>query len=234
MSGPEIYSDNAAAMTASIGHATETWPGITRISRPNGTRIILRREVDLDVAQLLDAEPADRRLTIEDSTSSLTGEAGDGVRVLQMPVMVRAAGTIAPNSPPAITVTQAADPAALAEAERIIVAGFPVVPNPRSPLLPQSVLQQPQWKVWLAHRDGVAAAAGYTYDDGTAAGVYLLATLPEHRSAGLGRAMMTTAIAAHPNRHIALVATTAGEPLYLSLGFVKVSTATWYIRAIVD
>jgi GNAT superfamily N-acetyltransferase len=100
--------------------------------------------------------------------------------------------------------------------------------------LPESVLLQREWKVWLAHHDGVPAAAGYTYGDGHSAGGYLLATLPEHRSAGLGRAIMTAAIAAHPKQHIALEATDAGAPLYRSFNFVEVATATWYIRAIVD
>ena len=180
------------------------------------------------------AEPGDCRLTIEDSFSTLFGEVGDDVLVRRMPVMVRPAGTVTVASAPTVKVTPVGDPTALADAERIIVAGFPVVPNPGSPILPQSVLLQPEWKVWLAHHNGVPAAAGYTYDDGVAAGVYLLATLPEHRSAGLGRAIMTAAIAAHPNRHIALVATEAGVPLYRSLDFVEVATATWYIRAIVD
>jgi GNAT superfamily N-acetyltransferase len=231
---PEIYTDNAVAMTASVGRHSEPWPGISRIARPNGTRLILRHEVKLDVAELLDAEPRDQRLTIEDSFSSLSGEAGDDVRVLRMPVMVRPAEAPELTAPATAPVSRAVDAAALADAERIIVDGFPVVPNPPSPILPQSVLLQPEWKVWLAHHDGVPAAAGYTYDNGVSAGVYLLATLPEHRSAGLGRAIMTAAIAAHPNRHIALVATDAGAPLYRSLSFVEVATATWYIRAIVD
>jgi GNAT superfamily N-acetyltransferase len=134
----------------------------------------------------------------------------------------------------AVEVKVAADLDELAIADRVIIDGFPVVPNPQGPILPQSVLQQPEWKVWLAYRDEVPAAAAYTYDDGVAVGVYMLATLPEHRSAGLGRAIMAAAINAHPNRLIALVATDAGAPLYRSQGFVEVSTATWYIRAVID
>lgn len=40
---------------------------------------------------------------------------------------------------------------------------------------------------------------------------------------------MTASLAAHPDRSATLVATPAGEPLYQSLGFVTVSTATWYM-----
>jgi GNAT superfamily N-acetyltransferase len=61
-------------------------------------------------------------------------------------------------------------------------------------------------------------------------GVYWLATLPDHRSAGMGRAVLSTALATGPHRPWTLVATDAGRPLYESLGFVTVSTAHWYSR----
>ena len=73
-----------------------------------------------------------------------------------------------------------------------------------------------------------AAAACCTYDDGAALGVYWLAALPEHRSAGLGRAVMCAALTAGPGRPVVLVATAAGVPLYSSLGFATVSEAAWY------
>ena len=69
---------------------------------------------------------------------------------------------------------------------------------------------------------------GRGYDDGAAIGVYWLATLPRHRRCGLGRAVMSAALSACPDRAAALVATAAGEPLYHSLGFQAVSTAAWY------
>jgi len=82
--------------------------------------------------------------------------------------------------------------------------------------------------VWLARRDGEPAAACCTYDDGAALGVYWLATLPQHRSHGLGRAIMSAALTTCAGRPAALVATAAGEPLYASLGFQTVSEAAWY------
>ena len=52
--------------------------------------------------------------------------------------------------------------------------------------------------------------------------MYWLAALPEHRSAGLGRAVMCAALAACPGRPAVLVATAAAESLYSSLGFAAV------------
>jgi len=56
------------------------------------------------------------------------------------------------------------------------------------------------------------------------------AARPEHRSRGLARSIMSSAIADHPGRDVVLVATDAEAPLYESLGFVAVSRAAWYAR----
>jgi len=48
---------------------------------------------------------------------------------------------------------------------------------------------------------------------------------------GLGRAVLTTALAAYPKRTATLVATDSGVPLYTSLGFAPVAPITWYIRS---
>jgi predicted N-acetyltransferase YhbS len=95
-------------------------------------------------------------------------------------------------------------------------------------MLPPWVLTTPGWRTWLAYRHGRPAAACCTYDDGAALGVYWLAALPEHRSAGLGRAIMCAALAASPGRPAALVATAVGVPLYSSLGFAAVAESAWY------
>ncbi|HCT78218.1 MAG TPA: hypothetical protein DGG94_10845 [Micromonosporaceae bacterium] len=252
MSRPEIYIENAIAMWASIDPVSEPIPGVIRVETSRSTRVLLRRPMPAGViAELLDAEPAAKRVVLEDSfgppgsavledaaifalPDSIAADAvlPHKVTVKKMPVMIRPAGPLTPISRPDIKVIQAADVAALAVANRVIAEGFPVESSDE--VIPEHVLDLPEWQVWLAYRDGFPAAAGYTYDDGTAVGVYLLATLPEHRSAGLGRAIMTTAVAAHPARLAALVATDAGAPLYRSLGFAEVATSTWYTRSPVD
>jgi len=42
-------------------------------------------------------------------------------------------------------------------------------------------------------------------------------------------AVLTAAIAGHPDRMLTLVATDAGVPLYWSMGFQTVSTAVWHV-----
>ena len=154
----------------------------------------------------------------------------EGVTVDRMPLMLRPAGGVAPPGNSA-AVAPVADQEALVQAERVIVDGFPrpaLQPYRPGRMLPPQVLTTPGWRTWLAFRDGKPAAACCTYDDGAALGVYWLAALPEHRSAGLGRAVMTAALGACPGLPAVLVATAAAESLYLSLGFTAVAEAVWY------
>jgi GNAT superfamily N-acetyltransferase len=147
-----------------------------------------------------------------------------------MPLMLRPAGSAVPPGNGAAVVL-VADQEALVQAERVIVDGFPrpaLQPYRPGRMLPPQVLTRPGWRTWLAYRDGRPAAACCTYDDGAALGVYWLAALPQHRSAGLGRAVMCAALAASPGRPAVLVATAPGAPLYSSLGFAAVSEAAWY------
>ncbi len=142
------------------------------------------------------------RVVVEDAFGSLRLHAGDHVAIDRMPVMVKPAGAVPLTGiRPGVRVVQAST---------------------------GSTLGQPGWRVWLAYHEGEPAAACCTYDDGTAVGVYWLATLRQHRSRGLGRAVMTAALTATQDRPATLVATAAGQPLYSSLGFHPVSTAAWY------
>jgi GNAT superfamily N-acetyltransferase len=111
------------------------------------------------------------------------------------------------------------------------VDGFPrpaLQPFRPGRMLPAEALAVPGWRAWLARHGGEPAAACCSYDDGTTLGIYWLATLPGHRSLGLGRTVMAAALGACPERPAVLVATAAGVPLYTSLGFTAVSEAAWY------
>jgi GNAT superfamily N-acetyltransferase len=212
-------------------------PGASVIEVPaqSATRVILRRPFAADPGPIgaLMARAGERgRVVVEDSFGALVLSGGDGITVDRMPVMVRAAGGIvAPAAGRDVRVVPATDAGTLAQAERVIVDGFPqpaLQPYRPGRSLPLLVLTVPGWRTWLAYRGGEPAAACCTYDDGAALGVYWLATRPEHRSHGLGRAVMSAALAACPGRPAALTATMAGAPLYASLGFQAVSEAAWY------
>ncbi len=245
-----IYLTNATAMWRSLAPHARDHAGHFRAELPAVTRILLTRPATpAAVARLIDDAAPDPAVVVEDVFGA--APAGTpGVRVLRMPVMVRPAAPVVPPAavappaapvappgvpvaPPAAPVVRGAGEGERADAERVVVDGFPLPlhqPLVRGRALPPRVLRLPGWRVWLAHHGGRPAAAVCTYDDGAAVGVYWLATLPGYRSRGLARAALSTAIAAHPDRSCTLVATDAGVPLYESLGFRTVATTTWLNR----
>ena len=238
MEGGELYADNAAAMWTSLAPWVRpvpgTAPGVVAVEIPaqRAGRVILRwagAAGSRKPGALVRTLGMRGQIVVEDSFGSLKPPGGD-VTVDQMPVMLRPAQGVAPPESDA-SVVLVTDHEALTQAERVIVDGFPraaLQPYRPGRMLPPQVLSAPGWRVWLAYRDGRPAAACCTYDDGAALGVYWLAALPQHRSAGLGRAIMRAAVAASPVRPAVLVATAAGVPLYTSLGFAAVSQAAWY------
>jgi GNAT superfamily N-acetyltransferase len=239
MGDPGVYARNAAAMWASLAPWSRVLPGapaglsIIEIPAQPTTRVVLNQPIESDPGHIgaLLALPAERgRVVVEDPFGVLRLPTGADVKVDRMPVMLRAAGPVAPLATRSgIRVVQVLDRRSLERAEQVIIDGFPQPYRPGQVLVPL-VLSTPGWRIWLAYRDGEPAAACCTYDDGAALGVYWLATLPRHRSRGLGRDVMTAALAACARRPTALVATAAGEHLYSSLGFQPVATAAWYRR----
>jgi GNAT superfamily N-acetyltransferase len=240
--GPSLYAGNAAAMWASLP-GTRPLPGppqvaVTDVPAHPMIRVIIGRPLSRDpggrIAALLARPPAGGRVAVEDSFGTLRLPAGDGVIVDRMPLMSRPPGPAGPAAPPAgISVERALDEDRVAAAERVIVEGFPrrtLLPYRQGQALPPGLAAVPGWQVWLACRDGEPAAACCTYDDGRSLSVNWLATMPAHRSLGLGRLVMNAALGAAQDLPATLVATDAGVPLYESLGFRTAVTAVWYRR----
>ncbi|HEX5595718.1 MAG TPA: GNAT family N-acetyltransferase [Micromonosporaceae bacterium] len=232
---PEMYAANTVGMWSSLAPTIAAPDGALGVSAPGGSRYVIHRPLDTRaIAGLLGSLPTAGRVVVEDPYGAPPMPALEAMTTLRMPVMNRPPGSVTLVHRPDVTVIPVADTHTLADAERVIVEGFPLrylQPWEPGQALPPQVLTLPAWRVWLACRYGEPAAAGYTYDDGVAVGVYFLATLPQHRFAGLGKAVMAAMLAAYPGRTATLVATEAGEPLYTRLGFSAVSTATWYVRA---
>ena len=207
--------------------------GLLRAELPGSTRVILRAPPGAQALAEIGRMSPNKSVVLEDvfadpECPALTPASA----TLRLPVMNRPAEALG-AAPPAVPVIEVHDPDTLAEAERVMVDGFPFPryqPWVRAQALPPRVLTLPGWRVWLAYADAAPAAAAYTYDDGHATGVYWLATLPEHRSRGLARAVLAAAIAGRPDHEFTLVATEAGRPLYESLGFATVATVAWHTR----
>jgi len=227
------YLRNAAAMWAALAPsgttATETWFDVDqpRIRR----RIYFSPPAPGEVVRWLQRGPATKMLVAEhafDAAPTVPGAA-----VYTMPMMVRPPGPTPPDEAPGVRVESVGDAARLEAAERLIVESFPTrayLPYQPGQFLPAATLSVPGFRVWVAYRDGSPAAAGYTYDDGTVVGLYSLATAPEHRRRGAGRALLAAAFAAYPDQPFTLTATASGRSLYDALGFLPVATTTWHMR----
>ncbi|MGC4856298.1 GNAT family N-acetyltransferase [Micromonospora sp. DT4] len=236
MIGQDIYVENASAMWRAVApDDTQKEQAYFRADLPRMTRILVREPLSAEgVSGLVDDVSSTKSVVVEDVYGGHEVLPASTVRVLRMPVMVRSIAAVPAAVTKGVRIVQVSDPAELAVAERVIVEGFPVsalLPWRRGEALPPHVLGVPGWRVWLAYRDGAAAGAGYTFDDGNSVGLYWLVTSPEHRSVGLARALLTQAIRANPARPFTLVATDAGMPLYESLDFRTAATATWYMRS---
>jgi GNAT superfamily N-acetyltransferase len=236
------HAANAAAKWGSLGQGyAQRWPaspGIEMIRLPHRDtwRVVTTRELRPSTRSFADfladlGLTAARDVTVEDSFGTLKLDTDGHTTEYHFPVMHREPAALPPTARGSATVVRAHDEAALAEAERVVVDGFPVpgLQGRRGALLPPTVLDHPGWRVWLAYDEGVPAAGGVTFDDGTVLGVYFMATLPGHRSRGLARAVLTTALAADAHRPATLVATDDGRALYDSLGFAPVGMSDWYI-----
>ncbi|PRY02418.1 GNAT family N-acetyltransferase [Allonocardiopsis opalescens] len=171
---------------------------------------------------------------VEDHSGALTADDLPGFTPRTLPVMVREPGPANGGARGTGTeVREARGAEELRTVERIIVDGFPVPPfQPYSPgrLLPGALLGDAACAFLSARREGADAGCCLLLRTAGATGVYWVATLPEHRSRGVGRAIMAAAIARSPDLPLALCATAAGEPLYRSLGFTRVAESTWWSK----
>ncbi|MEU1506490.1 GNAT family N-acetyltransferase [Kitasatospora sp. NPDC005748] len=255
----EQANDNAAAFWLAQARA-HGWqhlirPGFTAVrcarTPDDAHRIVVTRPYDQpavledELAALLE-EWSTTRLTLEDPYLKLDMSRHGCAHGRAMPVMVREPGALeAPllGALPStgaraggdLTVDEVLDADAFAEVEHAVVDGFPIEdrqPWIRGVMLPERLLHEPGCRAWRARIAGELAGACLTFDDGRATGVYWVATLPEHRSRGVARAVLETALAAaDPDRPATLLATALGEPLYRKLGFTVAGRSHWWTRS---
>ncbi|QFZ21647.1 GNAT family N-acetyltransferase [Saccharothrix syringae] len=230
MSALHLAVSNAAVLTTTLararGHELVERPGFLAMRGPTLLRVLVRRP-DLDADDLAElnllVKRAEARVLVEDSYGTVDGAALD-LTARHMPVMVREPG---PLPEPALEVTPARTAAELAVVERVVVDGFPVPGFPVGGALPAALLDTGWCHAHLAWRDGRPAGACLTIVADGVGGVYWVTTLPEHRSRGVGRALMHAVLNQFPVP-MTLTAARPGRPLYDSLGFSVVTEATWW------
>ncbi|MFJ7216320.1 GNAT family N-acetyltransferase [Amycolatopsis sp. NPDC098790] len=160
-----------------------------------------------------------RTVVVEDPFGTID-LSGIGMAVRLLPVMAREPGPT-PEEP---TVTRVETPDDLREAEDVIVHGFPLEEyQPLEPgkVFPRELLSQ------AFFRKGHEGAC-FTMAHAGVGGAYWVTTMPDHRSKGVGRALMHAVLRHFGDLPVTLSASKFGKPLYDKLGFTDLGDAHWW------
>ena len=225
---------NAAVLTTALahtrGHVLISRTSFLAMSGPTLLRVLaVRPDPDPDdFAELeLLVKRAKARVVVEDSFGTVDG-AALGLTARHLPVMIRPP---APAPPPALEVEPVRTAAEWAVAEQVLVDGFPMPGFPTGNALPLALKDREGFRLRTARHAGDVAGTCLTVEAEDAVGLYWVATLPEHRSRGVGRALLHAVVNEFPTLPMTLSATRQGLPLYESLGFSVVTRAAWWSNA---
>ena len=223
-------SDNAVAMWTALARAR----GDEVLEHPACTvvdgrryRIMLRTATPdatavHELTGLAEARRADGRTVVVEDPFQVLDLSEIGMTAGQLPVMAREPGpVVAPDG-----VTRISTPAELEEAEDLIVHGFPLEeyqPYRAGSVFPAELLGQDT----AFFRKDIQGAC-LTMAHGGVGGVYWVTTLPEHRSQGVGRALMHAVLRHFGDLPVTLTASRSGRPLYEKLGFATLGDANWW------
>lgn len=151
-----------------------------------------------------------------------------GLAPRQMPIMLRQPG---PAPVPTMDVIRVDRNDHLQTAERIVIEGFSLTrfqPHRPGEIFPPALAGYPGVDLFLAvHRGAPIGACVAVVNDGFGS-LYWVATLPDHRSRGVGRALMHASLAHLRGLPVTLTSSRLGKPLYESLGFTPATAATWW------
>jgi ribosomal protein S18 acetylase RimI-like enzyme len=126
-----------------------------------------------------------------------------------------------PATPEGLTI-EAVDSSSYDEYLGTLCAGFGIPPELVAPMAGGAMLGIDGFTGLLGRVDGAPVAASGVFVDGTIAGVYNVATHPDHRKHGYGEALTAAAArrGAEAGCTVAILqASEAGEPVYRRMGY---------------
>lgn len=156
-----------------------------------------------------------------------------GYRVLDVPLMIRAAGGVIPADPPGLDVIEVADEPGLRAFGDVLIEAFPLtgLVAGRDRLFDRRILGHPRLRLWVGRADGRAVSVsmawltrGYTF-------IGFIATLAEARGRGYGAAVTWRATLANPAVPALLHASALGRPVYERMGYEVIAPARLWVRA---
>lgn len=129
-------------------------------------------------------------------------------------------------------VEHVADEQSARMASELQARGFGLPGDSMWRLLESSFAQSDAPSTFVASRDSIPMSTVTVTAHGETAGIWSMATPPEHQRKGIGRALLTRVISknrARGARDFYLVATEAGRPLYGSIGFRSVANLSAWV-----
>jgi ribosomal protein S18 acetylase RimI-like enzyme len=102
-------------------------------------------------------------------------------------------------------------------------------PATKVTLLTARARTAPRWHHFVGYADDKPVASGTAYVGDDLVRIEAIATLPEVRGRGFGRAITAAAIGVDPAKTTALVASDLGRPIYERLGFVAILRTTYWL-----
>ena len=130
-------------------------------------------------------------------------------------------------------VKRALDTATVRAAGDLVAAAFELPRDSVARALGASLKETSAAETYVGLDANVAMSAVTVTRTGSTAGIWCMATPPEHQGKGMGRALLTRVIEHFRHQGVDrfyLAATTAGRPLYESIGFVTIADYTVWLR----
>ncbi|MET7282474.1 hypothetical protein ABZS29_29870 [Kribbella sp. NPDC005582] len=147
------------------------------------------------------------------------------------PLMVRFPGTATTPPTTGLEIRQVTDAAGLADAERVLVAGYPFPElQPFEPhcLYDTSFLEGST--VWVGYDGDIPLATSTAHNAAGLTVVENVAVMPAARGRGAGAALTWTATTHHPDHPAAVIASDNGQPVYARLNYHRLERWTVWVR----
>jgi GNAT superfamily N-acetyltransferase len=147
------------------------------------------------------------------------------------PLMLRLPSTT--TTPPAtdLEIRRVADAAGLADAERVLVNGYPLpelLPYVAGSVYGPTFLDGSA--VWVGYDDDVPLATAAAHSAAGVTVVENVAVMPSARGRGAGAAITWAATTTYPDQAACLIASDDGQPVYERLGYLRVERWTVWVR----
>lgn len=144
-----------------------------------------------------------------------------------IPGMVVRPAELAVVRSPELEVTRVRDAAGLAAAATAAAAGFEVPREHLAALFTPRVAETPGLSIYVGHAQGRPVSTATSWIGDGSVGIFNVATPPEHRGRGYGRALTEKAVEEGFSSGADLAwlqASPLGEPVYRAMGFRQVET----------